>query len=431
MLEYKLLANLLLQGKLGKAKGKLQKEDFVDEKAWRVYKTMHKIEDEVGHFSKILLDERLKLGDGYYKHLEKFATIPSDIPHLVRQIKDETWKKGILDVLGISNCSKCKMPIFQSDEVRQMPASDLREKIFQYIQKYELISSNGFDMDETLREVIEYLENKREDEMILTPWREVNKYIGGFMKGKLYIIGGRPSMGKTTFLYNMILSAAFLRRKSLIFQLEGTIRSGIMRMLPILSGVLNENIWRKNLDDNELSQVIDATAKLSKLPIVFSTYHRPTLAQIREDIERYEPDIVALDYLQLFKLEGVPGEKKYQQIGYIANEFSSMCSEYDIVFICLSQLSREVEHRKPPRPTLSDLRESGDIEQAADIVIFLNYPFKMRNLYDPYQQSTPSELFFHVAKNRDGRCSDWLPLKFLPEFYKIEDYDGWDDRHND
>lgn len=423
MLEYKLLANLLLEGKLGKAKGKLKEKDFVDTKAWQIYREMHRLEDSVGHFSKVLLDERLKFGDGFYAHIEKFATIPQDIPVLVRQIKGETWKKGILGMLGLTRCSRCKQPVWETKEIKNTPAGELKERMLNYIREYELVSSNGFSMSDALWDVLEYLENKREDEMTPTPWGELNKYIVGITKGKLYILGGRPSMGKTTLLYNLILSLAHQGRKSLIFQLEGATRSGIIRMLPTLSGVANDKIWRKDLSDEEFDRVRDATMKLSELPIVFSTYHRPTISQVREEIEKYNPDFVCLDYLQLFKLEGVPGEKKYQQIGYLASEFSSMCSEYDIAFMCLSQLSREVEHRKPPQPILSDLRESGDIEQAADVVIFVNYPYKLRYVYSDYQEASQNELFLNVAKNRDGRCSDPFSLRFIPEFYRVEDQD--------
>jgi len=98
-----------------------------------------------------------------------------------------------------------------------------------------------------------------------------------------------------------------------------------------------------------------------------------------------------------------------------------MCAEYDIAFLCLSQLSREVEHRNPPQPVLSDLRESGDIEQAADVVIFLSYPYKLRHTYRDWQDAGMDQLFFHVAKNRDGACSDWLSLRFVPQYYLLED----------
>jgi len=421
MLEYKLLGNLLEQGSLGKAKGKLTRQDFLDEKAWRVYRAMHEVEEKMGYFSSVLLNEKLKLGEGYYSHLEKFATVPSDIPHLVRQIKGQTWKREFLRLLDFDRCERCKMPIWESKKLRNMPAEDLREKVLDYATRFPLFSVKNFDMNEALRKVLDSLEGKIEDEMVRTPWEKLNRFIGGITKGKFYIIGGKSSMGKTTMLYNIILSIVHQKNKVLLFQLEGTVEAAIKRMLSILSKVDNKKIWHKSLSDEDLKRIADATVKMSELPIVFSSYYRPNLAQIREEIEIYEPDVVCLDYLQLMDLKDIPGEKKYQKLGYIGNRFAEMCKEYNVAFICLSQLSRGVDHRTPPWPIMSDIRESADLEHASDVIILVNYKYKWRHLYERWQDASPNELHFHVAKNRDGMCSDWIALNFKPEFYFLED----------
>ena len=421
MLELKLIANLLLQGSLEKAKGKLQRSDFLDEKTWRVYEEMHRIEKSTGYFTPVLLDEKLKLGDAYFTHVEKYATILSDIPFLIQQMKGDTWKKQALDLFGLDRCDKCKAPIFETKKIKGLPAGELREKIIKFLQKYEIAPVGKFNISEALMEVLDYLEGKAEGEITPTSWRKLNEYIGGIIKGKFYIIGGKSSMGKTTMLYNIILSSLFQGRKCLLFQMEGRVRSALMRMFCTVGRVENNHVWQRNMDDEEFSRITDASMKIKELPITFCRYESPTLAQIREEIEIYEPDIVGLDYLQLMDLRGVPGEKKYQQLGFVGNEFARMAREYNVGFICLSQLSRGVDSRRPPLPIMSDIRESADLEHASDVVIFVNYPYKWRHLYEPWKDAGSHQLFFHVAKNRDGACSDWESLRFQPQFYFLED----------
>ena len=202
----------------------------------------------------------------------------------------------------------------------------------------------------------------------------LDKITGGFEAGDLIVLGGRPSMGKTALAGNIAAHAAKHRHRVLIFSMEMTKQQLTQRWLAGLSGIATERQRRGQIEEGEWAELMDAQAYLADLPIAVDDQPRLSVAQMRQRARRYKRRhglaMVIVDHLQLVR-QGGKVESRRLEIGDATSSLKAVAKELGVPVIVLSQLSRAVEQRDDKRPGLSDLRESGDIEQDADIVMLL------------------------------------------------------------
>lgn len=243
-----------------------------------------------------------------------------------------------------------------------------------------------------------------------SPWPSLRKYIHGFRAGEMIVIAARPSMGKTSFILNMMLDMAIHQKSSiLMFSLEMTAMQ-ITNNLLCIEAEIDGNKWRKPTEaigDKERVRIMDSVNRLSSTKIVIdeSSALRPSIlrAKARRMRRDYGLDAIVIDYLQLMNDDAGNLSKqdgRTQEMTNISRQLKAIAKEFNVPIFALAQLNRGVETRAEKVPRMSDLRESGSIEQDADVVILLNRPEYFSN--DKNNPIRPGEADIIIAKNRHG-----------------------------
>ena len=324
----------------------------------------------------------------------------------------------------------------------------LIEKTEQHL--FNLIQNNEFDsgpkdFEEIMQRTIDYAEKafkKSEDVIGLkTGLRDFDKKIGGLHKSDLIIIAGRPSMGKTAFATNIAsnISKEFdnKKKKVLFFSLEMSSEQLATRLLGELAEISSENIRTGNLSKKDFSKILSSSDDLKKLNLFIDDTPALSISAIRTRARRLKRklglDLIILDYLQLVNGESKKtNDNRVQEISDITRGLKAIAKELDIPVIALSQLSRKVEDREEKRPQLADLRESGAIEQDADLVVFLYREEYYLARTEPPEGTEKHEMWTNkmekvhniaeaiIAKHRHGPISK-VKLHFNPSWTKFSD----------
>jgi len=267
-----------------------------------------------------------------------------------------------------------------------------------------------------------------------TGYADLDQQINGLSPSELIILAARPSMGKTAFVCNLALEVAraarfevedhqpseFVKKGVLLFSLEQSKLELSERFLCINGKLDGHRLKQGTLEPEEREQVQIAASELSELPILIDDYPGRTMAEIgaisRRLKRKHDISLIIIDYLQLIEPEDKKAPRE-QQVAQIARRLKFLAKEIDVPVIALAQLNRGVELREQKRPRLADLRESGAIEQDADLVWFLHRP----EAYDPEDHPGMAELI--VAKHRNGPTGI-VNLTWLKESMRFVDYSG-------
>ncbi len=250
---------------------------------------------------------------------------------------------------------------------------------------------------------------------ISTGLKDLDRAISGLNKSDLILLAARPGMGKTSMALNILLEAGKRAGKQVaFFSLEMSEEQLGMRLLASQSLVDNKKLVTGRMTEEEWAKLSDATATLQTLPVYIDDDSSVTVADVTAKCRRLENlGLVIIDYLQLMQSAGGKarsGDSRQQQISDITRALKLMAKDLNVPVVCLSQLSRATENRTDKRPLLSDLRDSGAIEQDADIVLFL-----YRDGYYNSESPTPNVAECIVAKNRHGETGT-IELQWSPEY---------------
>ncbi|OGO00159.1 MAG: replicative DNA helicase [Chloroflexi bacterium RBG_13_51_52] len=267
---------------------------------------------------------------------------------------------------------------------------------------------------------------------VLSSFAGLDEFLNGFQRSDLIIIAGRPSMGKTSLALNIARNAAVERRACVaLFSLEMSRDSLVTRLVSSESGVNARRIrFGEHKTEDEERKVMEATGVLSECPIYVDDTPMIRMAEMRSKALRlnYERgiDLVILDYLQLMQGESSGrGENRVQEISFISRSLKALAREINAPVIAVSQLSRAVEWRASHEPQLSDLRESGSIEQDADVVLFIyrdEYYYKTEEEWiaaHPDREYPREEADVIIAKHRNGPTGR-IKLRFRHTLAKFE-----------
>jgi len=258
-----------------------------------------------------------------------------------------------------------------------------------------------------------------------TGFRDLDKKTAGFQKGDLIIVGARPAMGKTTFAENLAYNAATINNRGvLFFSMEMANAEIVDRMISDVSGVDNWKIRTGNVTDEDFGRIGDALGEMDSVPLYLDDSSAMTILELRNKARRAAHDhdisMIVVDYLQLLQGTDRYAGNRVQEVTEISRGLKQLARELEVPVVALAQLSRSVTGRDDPRPVLSDLRESGSIEQDADIVMFLHR-------VDYYNQNKPdfvptniTELI--IAKHRHGPVGK-IELYFHPELLRFMSLD--------
>ena len=254
-------------------------------------------------------------------------------------------------------------------------------------------------------------------------YEDIDKRTAGFQRGDMVIIAGRPSMGKTAFALNIAENAAILHNIPVaVMSLEMSKEQLALRLLCSQTEVPLYRVRSGDLSQAEFHRLTHHAGPLYKAPIMIDDSASPTVLEIRAKCRRLKAegklDLVIIDYLQLIRSAG-DSENLVQEISQISRSLKALAKELDVPVLALSQLSRAVEQRtgKDRRPQLSDLRESGALEQDADLVMFV---FR-EEMYKKDDESLRGKAEILISKQRNGPTGD-VRLTFLHEYTKFVKY---------
>ena len=256
---------------------------------------------------------------------------------------------------------------------------------------------------------------------VATGFKDLDYQTSGFQPSDLILIAARPSMGKTAFVLNIAQYMAFRNDVTVaIFSLEMSKEQLVNRLLSMESGVDAQKLRNGNLTDNDWERLVEGAEGVARSNLIIDDTPGITLAELRSKCRKYKLEhglgMVMIDYLQLMTGGGRSSDSRQQEISDISRGLKSLARELNVPVVALSQLSRAVEQRPDHRPILSDLRDSGAIEQDADMVMFLyrdnyyNKDSEMKNLAEVI-----------VAKQRNGPIGT-INLLWMPEYTAFKNY---------
>ena len=258
---------------------------------------------------------------------------------------------------------------------------------------------------------------------------DLDNVTAGFRKSDLIVIAGRPSMGKTALALSIARNAALESKvPTAIFSLEMSSDQLAQRLLSSEARIDGQKARTGRLQTARWKDVVIASGKLADAPLFIDDTPALSILDLRSRARRLKREenigLLVVDYLQL--MQGPRrSENRQQEISYITQSLKALAKELDIPVIALSQLSRAVESRTNKRPVLSDLRESGAIEQDADLVIFLYRPY----VYDDKKVDQKGLAYLIVAKQRSGPTRT-VKATFIDTYARFENYTDWSESEN-
>ena len=280
--------------------------------------------------------------------------------------------------------------------------------------KQDLVSIDSILM-ESFDRIEELHKNKGELRGTRTGYRDLDNMTAGLQRSDLIILAARPAMGKTTLVTNLAYNVATIEKKPvLFFSLEMSKEQLVDRMLADAANVDSWNIRTGKLSDEDFLKLSEASGELAEAPIFIDDTPGLSVLEMRTKARRKNHEsqlgLIIVDYLQLMQASGNHAGNRVQEVSEISRGLKLIARELNVPLIALSQLSRSVETRTPPIPQLSDLRESGSIEQDADIVSFIYRP----SYYEPDNPEVQNITDLIIAKHRNGPVGK-VQLYFHPE----------------
>lgn len=279
------------------------------------------------------------------------------------------------------------------------------QTLFEVSQKH--LKQNFIPISSVLAESFDRLDELHRDKKkfrgLPTGFRELDNKLAGLQKSDLVILAARPAMGKTTLALNIAQNVAIQQGVPVgIFSLEMSKEQLIDRLLSGESGIDSWKLRTGNLEDEDFPRINHAMAVLSDAPIFIDDSSMTNVMEMRTKARRLQSEhdlgLIVIDYLQLMSGRNTRSENRVQEVSEISRGLKGIARELNVPVIALSQLSRTVESRNPQIPQLADLRESGSIEQDADVVLFIYRD----DYYNPDTSERPNTADVLIAKHRHG-----------------------------
>ncbi len=255
----------------------------------------------------------------------------------------------------------------------------------------------------------------RHQEMVMgvpTGFIDLDRMLGGMQKSDLLIIAARPGMGKSSWLNSVVMNAARLNQRVALFSLEMSNEQIVQRFISAMTHIPSHRLREGKLDEKDWAEFVRGTEEMSQMPIHLDDTPALSTQELRSKARRLHLelglDLIVVDYLQLMTTP-FHSENRVQEISFISRSLKQIARELNVPLIAAAQLSRAVEQRTDKRPQLSDLRESGSIEQDSDVVLFI-----YRDAYYNADSPDGNRAEIHIAKHRNGPTGS-LDLIFIPE----------------
>ncbi len=406
--------------------------DFYREAHRRLFRAMVSLFDKNSPIDVVTITDMLKTDDAlesvgglsYIGALLESTPTAANINYYARIVKEKSILRRLISA-STEIIGRC----YEGGESIEEFLDDAERLIFQVAQAKE--KKSLYPMKEIIKDAFQAIEKLYEKKEhitgVSTGFKDLDNLTSGLQRSDLVIIAGRPSMGKTAFCLNIAQHVACETVKPVaIFSLEMSKEQLVQRFLSSKAKVELHRLRSGFLREEDWGKLTSAIGTLYEAPIYIDDTAAMTALEMRAKARRWKADLnlelVIIDYLQLMRGRG-RSDNREQEIAEISRSLKAMAKELDIPVIALSQLSRRAEQREGSKPQLSDLRESGAIEQDADIVMFVY----RRGQYDPCD--CPKDLCtcgrrreaeIRVAKQRNGPTDD-IKLTFLNEYTTFVD----------
>ncbi len=398
----------------------LNKLSFYKTAHQELYQAIVDVYDKGQPVDLVVLREELKKrlllekvgGVEYLMELEEAVPTIGNVEYYANIVREKAIKRNLIEVAATIQ----KQSFEESTDTEHLLDASERA-IFDITQKK--FNTASTKLNEILKETFSRIENLHDRQSRLTGlsagFYDLDDLTCGLQPSELIIVAARPSMGKTSIVLNIVEHVGVVEKKPVvIFSLEMSAQQVAQNMLCSHARIDAHKLRMGFLDDKQWSDLSYGLGSLSEAPIFIDDTPGLTVLEIRAKARRlkaqYDIQLVAVDYLQL--MESSRAENRQQEISVISRGLKSLARELKIPVIAVSQLNRSVESREGHRPRMSDLRESGSLEQDADVIALLHRD----NYYDPDKDNT-AELI--IAKQRNGPTGV-VKLAFLSHFMRFE-----------
>lgn len=384
-------------------------EDFYDSRNRKIYEAILQLYEGQKSIDVLTISNQLKVngeldevgGAAYLAELTNFVPTAAHVESYAKLVVE----KGVRRRLALINKEIAALVLDETKELKdliEIAEAELmkvgQKQVKQTIVSIETILAESFERLDDLHK------DKQKIRGVTTGFRDMDDLLAGLQRSDLFILAARPSMGKTAFSLNLAHNVATLTKEPvLVFSLEMSKEQLVDRLLSMESGVDAWALRTGNLTDNDFERIGQAMGTLSEAPIYIDDTPGITISDLRTKARReshkHPLGLIIVDYLQLMSGGGRfgGGDNRVQEISEISRGLKGVARELNVPLIALSQLSRSVESRNPQIPQLADLRESGSIEQDADVVAFIY----REEYYNPEtERKSITDIF--IKKHRNG-----------------------------
>jgi len=410
----------------------ISREDFYKETHRKIFDAMVELFEKNEPIDLITISEELKRrneidavgGESYLSTLASQVPTAANIRYHSKIVREKSLLRSL-----IKSASEIAGKVYEETLDADELVDQAERIIFNISDKRIKTSFVGLkDLIKGSFETIEHLYDKKSAITgVASGFNELDELTSGFQRGDLVIVGGRPSMGKTAFSLDIARHVGVeMKEPVAIFSLEMTKEQLAMRMLCSEAMVDSNSIRKGFIKKDDWSKLTNAAGRLTEAPIFIDDSSNTTVLEMRAKARRLKMEhrglsLVVVDYLQLMRSKG-GFERREQEISEISRSLKALAKEVAVPVIALSQLNRGVEQRNDKRPTLSDLRESGAIEQDADVIIFL---YREAVYSKDVSDREKGKAEINIAKQRNGPTRT-IDLTFMPQCTRFMPYSDRD-----
>jgi replicative DNA helicase len=401
----------------------LTRDDFYSTAHQNIFSAIVDVYNNTGAVDIVILKNelsRLSLlersgGHIYLMSIEDAVPITVNVVHYAEIIKEKRLKRDLITATAIIQREA------YDDSLKSDTLLELVEKKIYDITQRKFRKTNT-DIDKLLIEAWDNIESMQGHNGAVTGvptgFKSLDEITSGFQKGELIVVAARPSMGKTSFMLNIAENVSMNNKiPVLIFSMEMSALQITKNMLCSIAEVDAHLMRTGTISDVDFLRIPTAMGDLSQSPISIDDTPGLSLLEIRAKSRRFQSQkgiqLIIIDYLQL--MEGNNTENRQQEITSISRGLKALAKELDVPVVAISQLNRSVEQREGHKPRMSDLRESGSIEQDADVVMLLHRD----DYYDP--NKNPGLVELNVVKQRNGPIGK-VELKFIKNMLRFKNH---------
>ena len=397
-------------------------DDFYNKQYGVLFETMIELNDEGSPVDLVTLQNRLKEKDvppevsslEFVRDLITAVPTSANIKYYATIVSEKSVLRKMIR-MNEDIANTC----YAGKESLEFILEDTEKRVFQLVQNRsggEFVPIRQVVMN-AMDKIEKAAKNKGSVTGIATGFTDLDYRTAGMQPSDLILIAARPSMGKTAFALNIAQHVAFkLHQTVAIFSLEMSKEQLVNRMFSLESNVDAQKLRTGNLNDQEWERLIESAGVIGKSNLIIDDTPGISISELRSKCRKYKMDqnlsMIMIDYLQLMTGSG-RSDSRQQEISDISRSLKAVARELSVPVIALSQLSRAVEQRPDHRPMLSDLRESGAIEQDADVVMFI-----YRDDYYNHDTDKKGVSEIIIAKQRNGPIGT-VELAWLPEYTKF------------